>query len=63
MVFDGSAEVDGESINRNLLTGPDLASQLIGIVIQLQEEHVAKMANIKAVFYQTKVAEKHRSFL
>ena len=51
MVFDGSAEVDGESINRNLLTGPDLASQLIGIVIQLQEEHVAKMANIKAVFY------------
>ena len=63
MVFDCSAEVGGESINRNLLTGPDLTNQLIGVLIRFREEHVAIMADIEAMFYQVKVAEKHRSFL
>ena len=63
MVFDCSAEVGGESINKNLLTGPDLTNQLIGVLIRFREEHVAIMADIEAMFYQVKVAEKHRSFL
>ena len=63
VVFDCSAEVGGESINRNLLTGPDLTNQLIGVLIRFREEHVAIMADIEAMFYQVKVAEKHRSFL
>ena len=63
VVFDYSAEVGGESINRNLSTGSVLKNQLIGGLIQLREEHVATMADIEAMFYQIKVAEKHRSFL
>ena len=47
----------------NFLTGPDLTNQLIGVLIQFLEEHVAIMADIEAMFYQVKVAEKHRSFL
>ena len=44
------AEVGGgESINRNLMTGP------------VREEHVPIMADIEAMFYQGKAAEKHRN--
>ena len=63
VVFDCSAEVGGESINRNLLTGSGLTNQLIGVLIRFREEHVAITADIDAMFYQVKVAEKHRSFL
>ena len=41
VVFDCSAEVGWESINRNLLTGLDLTNQLIGVIIRFREEHVA----------------------
>ena len=34
VVFDYSAEVGGESINRNLMTGHDLTNQLIELLIQ-----------------------------
>ena len=34
VVFDCSLEVGGESINRNLLAGPDLTNQLIGVLIR-----------------------------
>ena len=57
MVFDCSAEVGGESINRNLMTGPDLTNQLIGVIIQFQDENVAIMTDIEAVLYEVKVAE------
>ena len=60
MVFDCSAEVVGESINRNLMTGPDLTNQLIGVLIQSREEHVAMMADIEAMFYQVNEAEKQK---
>ena len=63
VVFDCSAEVGGESTNRNLSTGSDLTNQLIGGLIQLREEHVATMTDIETMFNQIKVAEKHRSFL
>ena len=63
VVFDCSAEVGGESVNRNLVTGPELTSQLIGVFIRFREEHVAIMADIEAMFHQVKVAEKSRSFL
>ena len=60
MVFDCSAEVGGESINRNLMTGHDITNQLIGVIIQFQEENVAIMADIEAVLCEVKVAEKQK---
>ena len=63
VVFDCSAEVGGDSINGNLMTGRDLTNQLIRVPIRYREEHVAIMADIEAMFYQVKVTEKHRSFL
>ena len=63
VVFDCSVEVGGELIIRNLMTDPDFTNQLIGVLVRFRGEHVAIMADIEAVFYQVKVAEKHRGFL
>ena len=63
VVFDWSAEVGGESINRNLMTGPDLRNKLIGVLMGFREEHVVIMADMEAMFYQVKLAEKNRSVL
>ena len=51
VLFDCSAEVGGESVNRNLFTGLDLTNQLIGALIQFREEHVAITADIEAMFF------------
>ena len=63
VVFHCSADVGGESINRNVMTGPDLTNQLIGIFIRFREEHVAIRADREAMFYQVQVAEIHKSAL
>ena len=44
------------------MTGPDLTNQLIGVLVQFREENLAIMEEIEAMFYQAKVAEKHRRF-
>ena len=46
VVFDCLAEVGEESINRNLMTGPELTNQLIGVLIRFREEHFAIMEDI-----------------
>ena len=38
VVFDCSAEFQGKSINRELLSGPDLTNQVIGIMTRFREE-------------------------
>ena len=51
VVFDCSAELNGRSINKELLPGPDLASKLVGVLIKFRENKVAFMADIeKCVF-------------
>ena len=58
VVFDSSAKVGGESINRNLMTGPDLTNQLIEALVRFREEHVAINADT-----EVELAKKHRNFL
>ena len=38
VVFDCSAEFQGKSINRELLSGPDLTNQISGIMIRFKKE-------------------------
>ena len=61
--FDCSVEWYGISVNKSLISGPDLTNQIIGVLIKFREEPVAVMADIEAMFYQVFVAEKHRSLL
>ena len=61
VVFDCRAEWHGISVNKFLISGPNLTNQIIGVLIKFREEPVAVMADIEAMFYQVFVAEKHRS--
>ena len=63
VVFDYSSQYKGTSINQNLLSGPDLTNQLVGVLHRFRLEPVAFMADIQAMFYQVRVPENQRSYL
>ena len=51
------------SLNSNLLKGPDLLSNLVGIILRFRESHIAKSADIEQMLMQVKVAPSDRSYL
>ncbi|XP_072768487.1 uncharacterized protein [Nerophis lumbriciformis] len=63
VVFDCGAVFKGTSLNCELLQGPDLTNSLIGVLIRFRQEPVALMADIKAMFHQVKVSDKHVDYL
>lgn len=63
VVFDCSSEFENTSLNKNLMSGPDLTNQLTGVLLRFREETVAFTADIEKMFYQVRVADSHRSML
>ncbi|KAK3727498.1 hypothetical protein QZH41_018364 [Actinostola sp. cb2023] len=63
VVFDSSAEYDNVSLNKELLSGPDLANSLVGVLIRFRRERVAVMCDIEQMFHSFHVSPKHRNFL
>lgn len=63
VVFDCSAEYQGKSINRELMSGPDLTNQIVGVLLRFREELVAFMGDVEAMFYQVKIPPEQRSYL
>ena len=63
VVFDCSAEYAGRSINKEILVGPDLTNQIIGILIRYRQGKVALVADIEKTFFQVLVSKEHRSLL
>ncbi|XP_047502961.1 uncharacterized protein LOC125048341 [Penaeus chinensis] len=63
VVFDCSAVYKSESLNKNLLQGPDLTNNLIGVLCRFRKEHVAIACDIEAMFHQVKVKPDHRDLL
>ena len=63
VVFDCSAGYNGVSINKRLMSGPDLTSQIISILVKFRKDFVAAMADIEAMFYQVFLADQHRNLL
>lgn len=51
VVFDSSAEYNDVSLNKELLSGPDLANSLIGVLIRFRREEVAVMCDIEQMFH------------
>ena len=47
MVFDCTAELNGRSINKELLPGPDLTNKLVEVLTKFRENKVAFMADIE----------------
>ena len=63
VVFDCSAEYAGRSINKELLVGPDLTNQIIGILIRFRQGKVAFVADIEKMFFQVLVSKEHSRLL
>ncbi len=63
VVFDCSAEFEGQSLNQNLLQGPDLTNNLVGVLGRFRKEPVAVMCDIESMFCQVRVAKQHRDLL
>jgi hypothetical protein len=63
VVFDCSAEYNGESLNKYLLQGPDLTNSLFGILCRFRQEPVGLMCDIEAMFHQVKVTLECRDYL
>ena len=62
-VTNASSIFQGQSLNSNLLKGPDLLSNLVGIILRFRESHIAISADIEQMFMQVKVASSDRSYL
>ncbi|XP_028254480.1 uncharacterized protein LOC114430714 [Parambassis ranga] len=63
IVFDSSAEYEGVSLNKVLLSGPDLNNTLIGVLMRFRKEPVAFTADVQQMFYCFVVKEEHRDYL
>ena len=50
VVFDCSAQYGGVSLNQQLLQGPDLINDLVGVLLTFREEPVAFVADFVACF-------------
>ena len=55
IVFDAAAEYNGNSLNKALLTGPDLLNSLVGVLLQFRNYRVAFSADIEAMYHQVQV--------
>ena len=62
MPFDCSTEFNSKSINLELMSGPDLANQIMGVLLPFREEEVTFMADIEAILYQVKIPRDQRSY-
>ena len=62
-VANASSVFQGQSLNSNLLKGPDLLSNLTGVILRFRENKIALSADIKQTFMQVKVAPEDRKFL
>ena len=63
VVFNCNSELNGRSFNKELLMGPDLTNQLMGVLKRFRQEEVAVMADIEKMYFQILVADEHRSLL
>lgn len=63
VVFDSSAEFEGQSLNKVLLSGPDLNNTLLGVLMRFRKEPVAFSADVQQMFYCFEVREDHRGYL
>ena len=63
MVFNSSAKFKEVSLNKNLMSGPDLTNQIVGVLTRFCEEPVVIMGDIESMFHQEMVPREDRSLL
>ena len=63
MVFDSAAETKGMSLNKILLSGPDLTNGLLGVLLHFRQDPVALVADIEQMLHSFLFHERHRDLL
>jgi len=63
IVFNCSKRCNGISLNDCLYTGPNMANNLLGVLLRFRQRCVAFMGDITKMFYQVKVPPKQRNYL
>ena len=63
VVFDSAAESNGVSLNKLLLSGPDLTNNLLGVLLRFRQDPVALVGDIEQMFHSFKVKEEFGDFL
>ncbi len=64
VVFDCAAEFEGESLNKNLLQGPDLTKNTLqSSIFRFRREPVGFMWDLESIFLQVYISEEHRDLL
>ena len=56
VVFDYASVFHGTSLNAQLLQGPDLTNNLVGVLCCFKEEPVAMMSDVNTMFYQVNMS-------
>ena len=62
-VANAASKYRGQSLNSNLLTGPDLLNSLLGVLLRFREHPVAILADIESGFIQIAVKQEDQSAL
>ena len=62
-VVNAASNYRGQSLNSNLLTGPDLFNSLLGLLLRFCEHPVATLAVIESMFTEVAVKQKDQSTL
>ena len=63
VVFDAAAAHHGVSLNRELMKGPDMLQNLVGILLRFREKQVAIVADITQMFHQIRIREEDQPAL
>ena len=62
-VANASTVFQGQSLNSNLLKGPDLLSNLTGVILRFREDKLALSKDIEQMFMQVNVTPDYRKFM
>ena len=63
VVFDCAAKYMGTSLNDQLMQGPDLNNNLIGVLMRFRQEKFSIIADIESMFHQARVDPRDRDAL